>query len=96
MSPGPADPWESKENKDSLVFLDCRASQVWLPLVHRAPRDHLAHLDPKENQESRCPSSPGPQERLESPGVAELKENLENQEYQISCREMLVFLELKV
>lgn len=72
VSPGPTDPKESKENKDSLVFLDCRASQAWLSLVHLVPRGHRAQQEPKENQESLGPSSLGPQERLESQEVVEL------------------------
>lgn len=37
-----------------------------------------------------------PRDRLESQEVVELRENPENQEYQISCREKLVFQEIKV
>lgn len=56
---------------------------MWLPLVHQAIKDHQVHLDPKEMQESQAKTSMGPQDLPESQAVLELKENQENQEYQV-------------
>lgn len=96
VSPDPEDPQESLESKDSSGFLDYKANQVWVLLVHRVPRGHQAFLVPKEIQETQDRWLLAPQDKPESQDLMELKENQENQEYPILWRVKLVQQELKV
>lgn len=70
--------------------------QVCLSRVHQALQGRLDQLGPKENQESQHPLTLVHRDRLELQEVVDLKENQENQEYQISCRVQWVLGDGKV